>query len=46
MNIQTSRDYPTKPADFIDRGAEMMSRIVGVVAFAVAIFALLYMLAD
>lgn len=45
MNIQTSRDYPTRPAEFIDRGAEMVSRLGGVVAFVVALFALLYLMA-
>lgn len=45
MNIQTSRDYPTKPADYIDRGAEIVSRFAGVVAFGVAIWAVLYVAA-
>jgi hypothetical protein len=46
MNMQTSRDYPTRPANLIDRGAEMLSRIAGIVAFVVAIFALFYLLAN
>lgn len=45
MNIQTSGDYPTRPAEFIDRGAEVVSRAAGLAAFAVTVFALLYLAA-
>ncbi|MFT3965585.1 MAG: hypothetical protein QM690_06855 [Sphingobium sp.] len=45
MNIQTSGDFPTRPADYIDRGARLVSRASGLVAFAVALVALLYLTA-
>ena len=45
MNIQTSGEFPTRPAQYIDRGAEMVSRLGGVVAFGVAIVALFYLAA-
>lgn len=45
MNIHSFKDYPTRPADVIERGAETLSRLSGVVAFAVVLFSLLYMLA-
>ncbi|MET0364320.1 MAG: hypothetical protein ABW169_06675 [Sphingobium sp.] len=45
MNIQTSGDYPTRPADFIDRGAQVVSRAGGLAAFAVTVFALMYLAA-
>ncbi|HEX7856656.1 MAG TPA: hypothetical protein VF503_23505 [Sphingobium sp.] len=45
MNIQTSGEFPTKPAQYIDRGAEMVSRLSGIVAFGMAIAALFYLAA-
>lgn len=46
MNIQTSNEYPTRPAEFINRGAEIASRLGGVVAFGVCLLGLLYLVAQ
>lgn len=46
MNIQTYHEYPTRPADFINRGAEFASRLGGVVAFGVCLLGLVYLVAQ
>ncbi|CAN5150963.1 hypothetical protein BH10PSE13_BH10PSE13_15830 [soil metagenome] len=43
MNFQTSHEYPTRPAEFINRSAEIASRLGGVMAFGLCLIGLLYL---
>ncbi|HEX7822616.1 MAG TPA: hypothetical protein VF463_18590 [Sphingobium sp.] len=45
MNIQTSQNYPARPAQFLDRSAELASRAGGLAAFGFCILSLLYLVA-
>jgi len=45
MNIETSHEYPTRPAEFLNRSAEVVSRLGGVMAFGFCLIGLLYMVA-
>jgi len=45
MNIDRFKDYSTRPADIIERGAETLSRLSGVAAFVLALLWLLFLFA-
>ncbi len=45
MNLHTSYEFPAKPAEFLDRGAHMASRVAGLAAFGLCILSLLYVIA-
>ncbi|MET0240333.1 MAG: hypothetical protein ABW184_10610 [Sphingobium sp.] len=42
MNAQMFQEYPTRPANYINRGAEIASRLGGVAAFGLCLIGLGY----